>query len=473
MAASNHETTTPRFYLALAAAKATTAALKLARRAGGQLPGVVAETIDPRFFGRVARPARIVFISGTNGKTTTNNLLNDLLSDNGWDVITNPAGGNVWTGIESQFLRNATLTNRARKDWAVMELDELSFRKTMPFVTPEMVLVTNLYRDTFSRNGNPDYIFDVMSKSLDPSVHLLLNADDLISCRMAPQCKNRTYFSVCQLPGDEPEAQGIAKDLPVCPECGGKLAYDYCHMRHIGHARCERCGLTNPQPDYEVTSVNRADGTFDVLERKPEGEKTFTYRIKSYSITNLYNLLATVVAARELGLSPQQIAKSLKGGVNIIPERLTERRIGGKRVMSLAIKSENATAASVVLDTIRKEPGTKAVVLMLSVVHKADNPTQIEFMGWLYQADFEYLNDPSIKQVVLEGEQNEDLLLRLLLAGIPREKISVVATPEEAARTVDVSADSVFLDVDIFSSHPKTEAFCSEFEKRMEAGRSE
>lgn len=466
MAASRHQITSPRFYLALAAAKFVKAVLSLAHKAGGQLPGVVAETIDPKFFGRVDRPEHIVFVSGTNGKTTTNNLLNDLLDDNGWDVITNRAGGNDWTGIETQFLSNTSLTNHIRKDWAVMELDELSFRKTLPFVTPEMVLVTNLYRDTFSRNGNPDYIFSVMSENLDPSTRLILNADDLISCRLAPQCKKRTYFSVCKLPGDEPSAQGIAKDLPVCPECGGQLKYEYCHMRHIGRARCEKCGLANPTPDYEVTNVDFDRRTFDVLERRVDGDKTYTYTIKSFSITNLYNLLAVVVVAREMGLSPERIARSLGGSVNIIAERFTERVIAGRRVMSLATKSENATAASVVLDAICKEPGTKAVVLMLAVTSKAENPTKTEFIGWYYQADFEYLNSPDVKQVILEGEQNEDLLLRLLLAGIPREKIVVVDTPEEAAAKVDPSVDGIYLDVDIFS-HEKTEGFCAAFAERM------
>lgn len=466
MAASRHQITSPRFYLALAAAKFVKAVLSLAHKAGGQLPGVVAETIDPKFFGRVDRPEHIVFVSGTNGKTTTNNLLNDLLDDNGWDVITNRAGGNVWTGIETQFLSNTSLTNHIRKDWAVMELDELSFRKTLPFVTPEMVLVTNLYRDTFSRNGNPDYIFSVMSENLDPSTRLILNADDLISCRLAPQCKKRTYFSVCKLPGDEPSAQGIAKDLPVCPECGGQLKYEYCHMRHIGRARCEKCGLANPAPDYEVTSVDVGAGTFNVLERHADGDRIYAYAIKSFSLTNLYNLLAVVVVAREMGLTPEQIAQSLRGRVNIIAERFTERAIAGKRVMSLATKSENATAASVVLDTICKEPGTKAVVLMLAVTSKAENPTKTEFIGWYYQADFEYLNSPDVKQVILEGEQNEDLLLRLLLAGIPREKIVVVDTPEEAAAKVDPSVDGIYLDVDIFS-HEKTKGFCAAFAERM------
>ena len=52
---------TPRFYLALAAGKATAAALKLARRNGGQLPGSVAEAICPDFLARCPKPRRVVF----------------------------------------------------------------------------------------------------------------------------------------------------------------------------------------------------------------------------------------------------------------------------------------------------------------------------------------------------------------------------------------------------------------------------
>ena len=149
----------PRFHLALAASKAAAAGLKLMRRNAGQMPGVIAERIDPVFLAHIEKPRRIVFVSGTNGKTTTNNLLNDLLTDNGVRHVDNRAGGNVIAGVESTLIKNASLAGHQRIDTAVMELDELSFRRVLPHVTPQFLLVTNLYRDSFSRNANPDFIF--------------------------------------------------------------------------------------------------------------------------------------------------------------------------------------------------------------------------------------------------------------------------------------------------------------------------
>ena len=188
----------------------------------------------------------MVCVSGTNGKTTTNNLLNDLLADNGYEVVNNRAGGNVANGIQSTLIRNATMSGGTKKDMAVMELDELSFRKVLPYLTPDVILVTNLYRDSFSRNANPDFIFNVMSHYVSPKTKLVLNADDLISCRLAPQDANRVYYSIGRLADDTAEPQGIVCDLTACPVCGGKLEYDYCHLRHLGHATCKSCGFTNP-----------------------------------------------------------------------------------------------------------------------------------------------------------------------------------------------------------------------------------
>ena len=40
------------------------------------------------------------------------------------------------------------------------------------------MLVANLYRDNFTRNANPDYIFSVIDANIPASTHLVLNADD-------------------------------------------------------------------------------------------------------------------------------------------------------------------------------------------------------------------------------------------------------------------------------------------------------
>lgn len=443
----------PRFHLALAASKAAAAGLKLMRRNAGQMPGVIAERIDPVFLAHIEKPRRIVFVSGTNGKTTTNNLLNDLLTDNGVRHVDNRAGGNVIAGVESTLIKNASLAGHQRVDTAVMELDELSFRRVLPHVTPDILLVTNLYRDSFSRNANPDFIFSVMSEHISPDTKLILNADDLISCRLAPQNRNRVYFSIGRLAEDTPEPQGIACDLTACPECGGRLEYDYCHLRHLGRAHCTSCGFANPDPAYEVVSVDRAAHAFTVRENAAPGAPTYTYRFGVYSITNLYNLFAATVVAREMGLAPEAIAASLERGINVTAARYAEQEVGGKRLVALASKGENSTATSVALDTIRREPGDKIVILMLADAHKAESPTTTEYIGWYYQSDFEYLADPAIKQVIVQGVTNEDLLLRLSLAGIDPAKLYMVTTPDEAADAVDLSCgvDNIFWAYDIFN----------------------
>lgn len=461
----------PRFHLALAASKAAAAGLKLMRRNAGQMPGVIAERIDPVFLAHIEKPRRIVFVSGTNGKTTTNNLLNDLLTDNGVRHVDNRAGGNVIAGVESTLIKNASLAGHQRVDTAVMELDELSFRRVLPHVTPDILLVTNLYRDSFSRNANPDFIFSVMSEHISPDTKLILNADDLISCRLAPQNRNRVYFSIGRLAEDTPEPQGIACDLTACPECGGRLEYDYCHLRHLGRAHCTSCGFANPDPAYEVVSVDRAAHTFTVRENAAPGAPTYTYRFGVYSITNLYNLFAATVVAREMGLAPEAIAASLERGINVTAARYAEQEVGGKRLVALASKGENSTATSVALDTIRREPGDKIVILMLADAHKAESPTTTEYIGWYYQSDFEYLTDPAIKQVVVQGVTSEDLLVRLRLAGVDPARLVMVKTPQEAADAVDLSlADSVFWAYDIFNG-ADVEKSRSRLIARIEAGR--
>jgi len=465
-----HGTRGARFRLALAAAKVTGGLLKLVGRAGGHLPGVVAEKIDPSFLAHIDKPAHVVFVTGTNGKTTTVNLLNDLLADNGFDLLNNRAGSNTINGIESSLVKNARLSGEQRMQAACMELDELSSRLVLPHVTPDLLLVCNLYRDSFMRNANPEYIFDVLSSSISPDTELVLNADDLISCRLAPQARKRTYFSIGRLPDDTDGPQGIVCDLTACPECGSALDYDYCHLRHLGKARCVHCGFTNPEPDFEVVDVDRAAGTFTVRENSEPGTPEHSYRIATYSITNLYNLLATVTVARRMGVDAAAIAASLERGVNITALRYSVEEAGGIRLVNVAAKGENSTATSTAIQTICREPGRKAVAFIMSDYYLATSPYSSEYTGWYYQTDFEYLTDPLVEQIVVVGARGEDLLLRLMLAGVDPARVSLVADADAAARTLELTGvEGVFIAYDIFNGD-QTDRLRSLVRERIERG---
>lgn len=465
---------TPRFYLALAAGKGVYSALRLVGRNGGQLPGSVAKAICPDFLKRLPKPARSVFVTGTNGKTTTSNLLDDILLNNGFDLVTNRAGSNLLTGIESSLLKNATLAGAPRCDTACLELDELSCRLVLPQMAPEILVCVNLYRDSYMRNANPDYIFGVIDASVPASTHVILNADDLISCRLAPQAEHRTYFSIGQLPGDRTEPEGIVCDLGACPECGGHLEYDWCHLRHLGHAHCTNCGFTNPAPDYLVTRVNKEAHEFTVAElchadadgKAPE----YTYHIGTYSITNLYNLLAALTAAREMGIPAAALQKTLgEGHVNITTARFSEKNVSGVRLVNIASKGWNSTATSTALSIICEEPGPKAVALFVADFDVAKNPKQTEFVGWLYQTDLELLAQDDVRQVIILGDYTDDMMVRLMLAGVDPAKVTAAADEFDAGDKVNLEGiEGVYCAYDIHALE-EIDRFRNRVAERLEA----
>ena len=61
------------------------------------------------------------------------------------------------------------------------------------------------------------------------------------------------------------------------------------------------------------------------------------------------------------------------------------------------------------------------VVLYLDDLHEAANGS--ENIAWQYDTDYEFLNDDSIKQIVIAGARYLDGLVRLELAEIEKEKI--------------------------------------------------
>ena len=458
--ASTARPRTLRFRAALAAAKAAQGALRLMHRKGGQLPGVVAEKVCPDFMARIGKPARCVFISGTNGKTTTTNLVDDILMDNGYDPVTNRAGGNIASGIESALIADARPSGLPRRDFAVMELDELSCRTVLPYVAPELMLVTNLYQDNIMRDANPDYIFGVMSAHVSAGTHMVLNGDDLISCRMAPQAGKRTYFSLGKMRVAGAGDGGPFARLAACPECGGKLEYSSHTLLHQGQARCLSCGFTNPEPDYEVMAIDEAASTFTVRENHHAAADGVapeqTYRIGTYSVPNLYNVLAAVALLRELGLPAADIARSLESGINITSLRYTAETVGGKDLVRLAAKSYNGPGASASLNALRERPGKKALVTVFNDLPARD-ADKTQFNGWYYLVDGAAFTAPDIEQVIIiahpeEAVNGRALELRLLLAGVDPAKITVATSPEEAADAVDLErVDGVYATFDVFN----------------------
>lgn len=425
-----------RFLIALWISKAAMFLQKLLGMNASYFPGKLAIKLCPDFLGRIDKPETIITVTGTNGKTTCCNMLLDILTENGYDVLNNKAGSNIDAGIASALIAEASLTGKVSKKLGLFEVDERSSKKIYAYVHPNYTVCTNLFRDSIQRNAHPEFIFSFIDSSLPDDTHLILNADDPISSRLREGNK-RSYFSIGRLPTDRDKCINIINDMRMCPKCHSGLEYEYVRYHHIGKMRCPVCGFASPEPDF-LASPDWEKGSFTV--KTADGEEE--YPLVSSSVFNTYNQVTVVAMLRTFGLSAEAIAKSFSH-LKIVETRFTSVEKNGVEVITNMTKGQNPVACSIVFDYIRNEPGRKEVILMLDdMTYKKTT----EIMTWVFDADFELLNHESITRVVAAGVRIHDYHLRLLLAGIPEDKIRCVENEADAPKELALErGEKVFI----------------------------
>ena len=163
-----------RFILALFISKAAMWQQKLLGMNASYFPGKLAIKLCPDFLGRIDKPKTIITVTGTNGKTTCCNLLLDVLTDNGYEILNNRAGSNTDAGIASALIAESTLSGKVKKQYAVFEVDERSSQRIYKYVHPDFAVCTNLFRDSIQRNAHPEFIFSFIDSALPDDTHMIL-----------------------------------------------------------------------------------------------------------------------------------------------------------------------------------------------------------------------------------------------------------------------------------------------------------
>ena len=425
-----------RFYFALFVAKAAFLLQKLLKMNASYFPGKVAITLCPDFLGRIDNPEKIIGVTGTNGKTTCCNLIIDALQELGYDVLNNKFGSNINAGVATSLISGSTLSGKAKKKLAVFEIDERSSVKIYPYVTPTFLLCTNLFRDSIRRNAHSEYILNIISKNVPSATKLILNADDLISSRIA-EGNERVYFGINRMDTDLPESINIVNDMRVCPKCFAPLEYDFVRYHHIGKAHCPVCGFKSPDADYAA----EVDFSSLTLTMDKDGKKT-VYNLVNDSIFNAYNLTAVIALLSEFGIESEKI-KEVLSHQKIVETRYSSETIGPTEVISNMAKGQNPIACSCVFDYVKKAAGTKEVILLLDDVH--DNKVSSENICWIYDADFEFLNDGSIKRIIVGGKRAIDYKVRLLIAGVDESKIVCVDKESDTPDALKWDSDKIYV----------------------------
>lgn len=434
-----------RFHMALIAAKIGAKLIRLTGRNASHTPGVIALKLCPDFMNQAPKAPLAICVTGTNGKTTVSNLLTDALQADGKKVVSNRTGSNIVPGCTTNLINSLNWRGGCRVDATVFEVDERASRLILPYIKPDYLVVTNLFRDSLKRNAHPDYIFSVIDTYCPDHTKMILNADELCSARLKPQ-NERVYYGIGKQPSDLTASVNIVADYSVCPTCGADLDYDYLRYHHIGHARCPKCGFCSADADYLATAINSEERTLTVRRR----DRDILFPLISPITFNVYNELTVITTLLEIGISEERAVELVKA-IQVPDSRLNHTEVNGITVVQAMSKGQSCVSSCRTFDYVAHEPGKKTVVLAMDDAY--DRKKSVEYVGWIYDVDYEFFADDSIVQVVATGPRCYDHKVRLLLAGVPEERIS--CAPDEMdgmdlIRTEDTEAVYILYDTSTY-----------------------
>lgn len=408
-----------RLTTAILVGKAAYCMGKLGGGRGSSLPGVVALRIFAGTLQALARQARngAVMVTGTNGKTTTNNMLARVFESAGNRLVVNREGANLINGVTTAFLKESDLRGRLNNHWALLEADEAAFPQIADIVKPKVVIVTNFFRDQLDRYGELDKTISLIRNTLAKltATKLVLNADDPLVAQLADTGLPRVFYGV-GAPTRGLQAGSVTREARFCPYCGENLSYRYYHYSQLGDYCCPGCGFVRPRAEVEALEVETADGVTQCKVRVEK--KVLAVTLPTQGFYNVYNALAVFGAGLQLGIAPEIIAGSLSRYVPATG-RLQEFIYQGRPVYLNLVKNPAGFNESLNLLCGSREP--KDVLIALN-----DNSADGRDISWIWDVDFERLQGRrDILRFICSGRRAEEMALRLKYAGVPGQKTVV------------------------------------------------
>lgn len=409
-----------RIILSIIASRLTRFGLRILGRGGTALPGKVALKICPHILQALARDVKTIVITGTNGKTTSSRMVEQILTEAGLSYFANRSGANLIQGIVAEFAMHATVAGKPKCDYAVIECDEGASKLVCKYINPAMVLVTNIFGDQLDRFGDVMNTLENVKTGIknSPNAVICLNADCSLSASIAREIENRVVFYGVDTEIYRERIPEIS-DAAHCIFCKARYEYDYTTYGHLGGFKCPKCGYRRPEPHVAVRKIlnQSADGT--TVEMQVNGE-TLVTGISIPGGYNIYNAAAGMAVALALGISKDTAARAL-AGVESGFGRMEKLRLGEVSARMILVK--NPAGCNQVLNFLSNMDEQALFVICLN-----DNVGDGRDVSWIWDVGFEILGDMGdrLSKVITSGIRADEMALRLKYAGLPLEKLEVI-----------------------------------------------
>lgn len=389
---------------------------------GSTYPGKLALQFDKNILDTLAKDYEIVVVTGTNGKTLTTALTVGILKEAYGQVLTNPSGANMITGIVSSFL--TAKKGKSGKKIAVLEIDEASLPRITQYIKPSLFVFTNIFRDQMDRYGEiyTTYQLIIDGAKNAPEATILANGDSPLFA--SKELVNPVKYYGFNTEDHEPQLAHYNTEGILCPKCQAILQYCLNTYANLGHYICLNCDFKRPKLDYQLSALTKTTNVSSAFVI--DGQE---YSINVGGLYNIYNALAAVSVAEFFGLSPEQIKAGFEKSRAVFGRQETFS-IGDKSCTLVLIK--NPVGASQALEMIKLAD----YPFSLSVLLNANYADGID-TSWIWDANFELIQEMDITEINAGGVRHSEIARRLRVSGYDSSKISEKESLEEVMQAIE------------------------------------
>ena len=401
---------------------------------GSSAPGIIAYKFNKNIFNDLERPKLVIVVTGSSGKGSTTNIIASILRKNNLKVAYNDKGSNQRPAIITTLIENSNLFGKTKVDAAVFELDERSAKYVIPFINPDYTVITNITKDQPPRQRHIDFIFEEIERSLPDNSNLILNGDDPYLLKFNELNKfNCTFFGINKTMYSYNKNIFTNLNISRCPRCNHTLKYDYYHIEHLGKYKCNLCNLERPKLKYSISNYDEKTNNITI-------NRKYKIYIENDMLFNFYNTLGAFALLDKVNIDKDKIAKQISK-INKDKKIFNIYKNKKRKVYVMNNKNENATTFNQsILYTLRNN-NPKVIVIGWKEISRR---YQFDDLSWLYDIDFELLNNKTVTKIILVGPQRYDLATRMKYAGFSEKIMRVYPNLDDAKDEILKTKEDIY-----------------------------
>lgn len=423
-----------RLYFTIAISKLTIKLCRLTKKGGTTLPGKVARKLYPDIVKVISRSFKTIMVTGTNGKTTTTRIIGQMLKENGIEYITNKSGANLVGGVITTFIDAVNFSGKCKAATALIEIDEAAFNVMSNYLEPDILVVTNFFRDQLDRYGELYTTLRGVKEGIEKGskTKLVLNADDSLCASLGRDTGRDSVYYGFDINAHEGVEEVANSDASFCIYCKTKYQYRNHVYGHLGTFACPNCGYEKHATDITCVKVDELTSTYSQVRftvGNAENGEVYSSKVNLPGLYNIYNAMAAVACGHLMNLPVENSVKAL-GSFECGFGRMETIQAQGKNIQLILVK--NPTGFNQVLNHLLTDEKNMQIAFIIN-----DNLADGTDISWLWDVDFEKLQGIQARTdfMYTSGQRAEDMAVRLKYAEIDTNRIGIVKDYRELIDT--------------------------------------